>query len=208
MGIPDTGQLIRLIRPAASAGLPFAALAIVALLAIIIRSEAGPSLLGVATPVPDVVLKQPCIDGTAVGAGNDGLASDCALLLGGKDTLRGTETLNWSADTAIANWEGVMVGGSPRRVTRLVLDPNTSGPLCRRSADQELVDPQGAEHIRPAGLAQPGARRLGRRLVQPGRRPDTHGGESLFVTSGVKAGTPSANSSPKAVFTKPAAPRM
>ena len=60
-----------------------------------------------------------------MGSGNDGLASDCALLLAARDQLRGTETLNWSVDTAIASWEGISVGGSPRRVTRLWLDRNT-----------------------------------------------------------------------------------
>ena len=105
--------------------LPFVALAAVALLAIAIRSEAGPSQLAAATPVPDAALKQQCIEGAAVGSGNDGLASDCALLLAARDQLRGTETLNWSVDTAIASWEGISVGGSPRRVTRLWLDGNT-----------------------------------------------------------------------------------
>ena len=107
----------------ALAALPLAALAVIALLAIAIRSEAGPGqLAAAATPEPDSALTQQCIDGAAVGAGNDGLASDCALLLGAKDTLRGTETLNWSADTAIASWEGITVGGSPLRATELVLD--------------------------------------------------------------------------------------
>ena len=105
--------------------LPLVALAAVALLAIAIRSEAGPSQLAAATPVPDAALKQQCIEGAAVGSGNDGLASDCALLLAARDQLRGTETLNWSVDTAIASWEGISVGGSPRRVTRLWLDRNT-----------------------------------------------------------------------------------
>ena len=75
---------------------------------------------------PDAVLQQACSDGAAVGAGNAGLAGDCALLLAAKDPLRGTETLNWSADTAIADWEGITVGGTPPRVTRLWIDRNTS----------------------------------------------------------------------------------
>ena len=107
----------------ALAALPLAALAVIALLAIAIRSEAGPGqLAAAATPEPDSALTQQCIEGAAVGPGNDGLASDCALLLEAKDTLRGTETLNWSADTAIASWEGITVGGSPLRATELVLD--------------------------------------------------------------------------------------
>ena len=81
-----------------------------------------------------VTVTSVCENGTVVPspAGNPGLVSDCTLLLGAKDTLRGTEPLNWSADTAIASWHGITVGGSPSRVTRLVLDRNTSGPLYGR----------------------------------------------------------------------------
>ena len=66
----------------------------------------------------------PCEKGTAVAnpAANPGLVSDCAILLAAKDTLRGTETLNWSADTAIDDWEGIAVSGTPRRVTELDID--------------------------------------------------------------------------------------
>ena len=75
---------------------------------------------------PDAVLQQACLDDGAVGAGHAGLAADCALLLAAKDPLRGTETLNWSADRAIADWEGITVSGTPPRVTRLWIDRNTS----------------------------------------------------------------------------------
>ena len=100
--------------------------------ALVLATDAGPSRSAAATPVPTPVLKQQCIDGAAVGAGNDGLAADCALLLAAKDPLRGTETLNWSANTAIASWEGITVGGSPSRVTGLWLDSNTSPRLYGR----------------------------------------------------------------------------
>ena len=119
-------------RSGALTALPLVVLAAVALLAITIRSEAGPGPLAAATPVPDAALKQECIEGAAVGSGNDGLAGDCALLLAAKDTLRGAERLNWSADTAIASWEGITVGGSPSRVTRLVLDRYSGRPYGRR----------------------------------------------------------------------------
>ena len=73
------------------------------------------------TPTP------PCENGTAVPspATNPGLVADCAILLAAKDTLRGTATLNWSADRAITAWSGVTVAslpyGAPQRVTQLVL---------------------------------------------------------------------------------------
>ena len=59
----------------------------------------------------------------ANAASNPGLVLDCETLLAAKDTLRGTATLNWSADTPIASWDAVTVSGTPRRVTRI----DTSG---------------------------------------------------------------------------------
>ena len=50
------------------------------------------------------------------------LALDCETLLDLLDTLAGTKVLDWSADVLIEDWEGVTVGGSPKRVTGLNLD--------------------------------------------------------------------------------------
>ena len=65
-----------------------------------------------------------CATGGAVPdpGDNPGLVSDCATLLAARDTLSGTATLNWATDTSITQWEGVGLGGTPRRVTRLNLD--------------------------------------------------------------------------------------
>ena len=52
-------------------------------------------------------------------ANNPGLVADCEALLAARDTLAGTGTLNWSASTPIANWDGVTVGGTPQRVIGL-----------------------------------------------------------------------------------------
>ena len=64
-----------------------------------------------------------CVAGGAVSdaANNPGLVSDCDTLLAARDTLAGTASLNWSASTPISQWEGVTLGGSPLRVTRLEL---------------------------------------------------------------------------------------
>ena len=65
-----------------------------------------------------------CVSGGAVGdAANTGLVSDCEALLVAKDALAGTAVLNWSADTPITGWDGIGLGGTPMRVTRLSL-PN------------------------------------------------------------------------------------
>ena len=50
-----------------------------------------------------------------------GWVADCDTLLTARDTLAGTATLNWSADTPIADWSGVVLGGSSGRVTELHL---------------------------------------------------------------------------------------
>ncbi len=68
--------------------------------------------------------QEPCARGTAVPnpAANPGLVSDCAVLLAVKDALRGTGTLNWSADAALSTWGGVTVDGEPPRVVSLDLE--------------------------------------------------------------------------------------
>ena len=71
-------------------------------LGVALRQAEGPSSV-VASDTP------PCATDGAVAApaDNPDLVSDCSLLLAVKDTLRGTATtLNWDADTAIADWYG------------------------------------------------------------------------------------------------------
>ena len=65
-----------------------------------------------------------CATGSAVPdtANNPGLVSDCEALLASRDTLAGTATLNWSVDTPASQWEGVTLGGTPQRVTELVIE--------------------------------------------------------------------------------------
>ena len=66
--------------------------------------------------------EHPCVSGgAAVDVANLGLVSDCATLLAARDALAGTMTLNWSEDTPISNWSGVVLGGRPRRVVELYL---------------------------------------------------------------------------------------
>ena len=59
--------------------------------------------------------------GASNGANNPGLVSDCVALLTARDVLAGTSTLNWSTDTHIADWSGVVLDGNPGRVTELQL---------------------------------------------------------------------------------------
>ena len=66
--------------------------------------------------------EHPCVSGGAVvDATNTGLKSDCGMLLAARDTLAGTASLNWSADTPITEWNGVVLGGTHGHVTVLGL---------------------------------------------------------------------------------------
>ena len=75
--------------------------------------------------LPDAV--EPQVDCSTGGAVSDAgenaeLVADCETLLSMRDDLAGTALLNWAADTPIADWDGVSVGGSPMRVTEVALD--------------------------------------------------------------------------------------
>ena len=67
-----------------------------------------------------------CSSGTAVEMPDDnsGLVSDCEILLDLRDELAGSAFLNWSPHIAVNTWDGVTVGGSTKRVTRIELDDN------------------------------------------------------------------------------------
>ena len=69
------------------------------------------------------------------------LMDDCALLLAIKEDLTGTAKLNWSENLPIRFWQGVSVGGSPRRVVALELP--------RRELDGRVVEQLGDPE--PAG---------------------------------------------------------
>ena len=63
-----------------------------------------------------------CVTGRAVAdLRSAGLMSDCEILLKMRDTLAGIATLNWSANVPITKWEGIILGGTPSRVTELQL---------------------------------------------------------------------------------------
>ena len=87
-------------------------------------------------------IEAPCAGAAPDQAGNPGLMRDCIHLLGLKDTLAGTATLNWSVDTPIRQWDGVSTTGSPPRVTQLRLRGNDlSGcvpPALRSVRDNDL----------------------------------------------------------------------
>ena len=74
-------------------------------------------------PVTVTVAAATCSGGIAVPdpSDNPGLVSDCETLLGLQDALAGAGTLDWGFGAAMTSWDGVTVGGSPKRVTELDL---------------------------------------------------------------------------------------
>jgi len=62
-------------------------------------------------------------EGLPSNAGNRGLISDCENLLAIRDRLAGTSThlSNWNLGTPMEEWQGVVIEGSPKRVTKLRL---------------------------------------------------------------------------------------
>ena len=65
-----------------------------------------------------------CSGGYVVGrpGSNLGLVRDCEALTGIRDSLAGEAFLNWNRETPIEQWDGVVVDGSPPRVTILYFD--------------------------------------------------------------------------------------
>ena len=64
------------------------------------------------------------MSGHPEGTDLTGLVADCTTLLGLKDELRGTGTLDWSVDTTMHSWTGLTyqgsIAGTPPRVTNLL----------------------------------------------------------------------------------------
>lgn len=54
-------------------------------------------------------------------ANNPGLVRDCEVLAGLRDALFGSRIVNWTADTGIREWTGVIVDDTPPRVTGLTV---------------------------------------------------------------------------------------
>ncbi|MYB49885.1 MAG: ATP-binding cassette domain-containing protein [Dehalococcoidia bacterium] len=52
---------------------------------------------------------------------------DIQALLAARDTLSREGTLNWSESIPVANWDGITIGGTPRRVTQLIVHQNQLG---------------------------------------------------------------------------------
>ena len=88
------------------------------------------------TPPPPPV--EVCGNGTVVAeaADNPGLVADCVALLATQRALVSNKPLNWEQGRPITEWEGVTIGGTPRRVEGLDLGARGfAGPIPPALAD-------------------------------------------------------------------------
>ncbi len=118
------GWLALLMRPAVGIGAAAGIVAVIVVFAVVIsgsREDAAMDVTATASPAP--VLNLEGCSGVAVTnpEANTELVADCESLLGLRDTIRGTRTLDWTGSNAISDWMGVTVSGSPQRVTSLNL---------------------------------------------------------------------------------------
>ena len=89
-------------------------------------------LLSLAGP-PGVGAQTICTESSVavVGVSNDPatLAQECTILLGLKDTLRGTATLNWAEDLVMTSWDGVTTHSSGHVTSLSLLYKNLDGSI-------------------------------------------------------------------------------
>ena len=99
-----------------------------------------------------------CSNGIAVPGPDDnpGLVSDCEALLAARDTLAGTGSLDWSAGVPIGQWDGVGLGGTPKRVARLNLSARQlTGEIPVELGDLANLDTLGLDYNRLTGGIPP-----------------------------------------------------
>ena len=76
-----------------------------------------------------VATRAACGEGVVVPAPaqHPGLVADCEVLVGLRAELFGRAATNWTTNTPLVEWEGVVVGGTPARVRELVLADGAIG---------------------------------------------------------------------------------
>ena len=97
--------------------------------------RAGADGRPVADPAGSLLLPGPVADPAVCRAGvvvpapaqHPGLVADCAVLVALRPVLFGRAATNWTANTPLGVWEGVVMGGSPPRVRELVLEAGAIG---------------------------------------------------------------------------------
>ena len=93
-------------------------------------SDSTPTPTATPTPTPSAPAPRVACGSAVTDTSNTALVADCEYLLGMKDTLRGSASLNWSASLPITGWTGVRLGGTPQRVTIVKLQKqNLTGSI-------------------------------------------------------------------------------
>ena len=94
-------------------------------------SRGGSATIAVTINVTAAPTSFGCATNGAVDASNAGLVSDCEALMASRNILEGnTGRLNWAPSRSIDQWEGVILRGTPRRVTRLdLMDAGLDGTI-------------------------------------------------------------------------------
>ena len=112
-----------LVRPAAGLGAATGILALIVIFAVVIGASRDDTESIYVAPVETEFEVMSCSSGVAVTNpdANSELVADCEALLGLRDTIRGTATLDWTGSRAMSDWMGVTVSGTPQRVTSLNL---------------------------------------------------------------------------------------
>ena len=93
---------------------------------VLVREGAGRL---VADPAGSLLLPGPVADPAVCGAGvvvpapaqHPGLVADCEVLVALRPVLFGRAATNWTANTPLSEWKGVVVGGAPARVRELLV---------------------------------------------------------------------------------------
>ena len=107
-----------------------------------------------ARPRRDAVRRLFCLPSSGIASD---LHADCALLLASRDVLAGDAPLNWSEDIPIEFWQGVTVGGTPKRVTALELPrAGLNGRLFAELGELGGLVALNLSHNRLAGPIPPG----------------------------------------------------
>ena len=103
---------------------------------------------------PDAIERLSCRPSSGIASD---LHADCALLLASRDVLAGDAPLNWSEDIPIEFWQGVTVGGTPKRVTALELPrAGLNGRLFAELGELGGLVALNLSHNRLAGPIPPG----------------------------------------------------
>ena len=115
---------------------------------------------GTVTVTVNIAASPACGAGLAApsASSDPALVTDCQALVEARETLEGTQHVNWSARRPMAQWQGVTVAGTPQRVTGLdlsgsSLDGTLPASLGRLSALTDLrLGSNGLTGSIPTGL--------------------------------------------------------